>query len=252
MTADRDSARRDDAGALYRIGNCPCLAVSEPDMKLLLEAAIRDRRSGYTVAINAEKIMAYQEDPAVAEIIDQALFPYPDGAGAVIGLSFLHGATAAKVNMPILALAVANDLSAKVSIIGADKVSHAGALKEIKRRFPQLTVVESSHGYISADEIVSLICRSGADLVLLALGTPKQEIIAHQSVEGGAQCLIIGCGGALDIMSGKSRRAPDWMVHGNLEWLYRLSREPWRWRRQLKLARYFAFLGKTWLRAKWG
>ena len=251
MMPDRDSAGCDDAGALNRIGNCPCLAVSEPDMKLLVQAAIRDRRSGYTVAINAEKILAYHEDPVVADVIDQALFPYPDGAGAVIGLSFLHRATAAKVNMPILALAVANELSAKVSIIGADEVSHAGAIEEVKRRFPELVVVESSHGYISADEIVSLICRSGADLVLLALGSPKQEKIAHQSIEGGAQCLIIGCGGALDILSGKSHRAPDWMVHGNLEWLYRLSREPWRWRRQLKLTRYFAFLAKTWIRAKW-
>jgi N-acetylglucosaminyldiphosphoundecaprenol N-acetyl-beta-D-mannosaminyltransferase len=246
------STMRDDAGAIRRIGNCPCLAVNESNMKILVEAAVRERRGGYTVAINAEKIMAYHEDPAVAEVIDQALFPYPDGAGAVMGLSFLQGAAAAKVNMPILALAVANELSARVSIIGADEVSHAGAVEEVKRRFPQLIVVESSHGYISADEIVSLICRSGADLVLLALGSPKQEKIAHQAVEDGAHCLIIGCGGALDILSGKSRRAPDWMVHGNLEWLYRLSREPWRWRRQLKLTRYFAFLAKTWFGAKRG
>ena len=221
-------AESEDRGgdvAIRRIGSCPCMAVNELEMKSLVEAAIRARQSGYTVAVNAEKILAYHEDPVVANIIDDALFPYPDGAGA-------------GRRQP-----VARDRE-------ADEVSHNGAVREIKRRFSQLNLAESSHGYIPTDEIVSLIVRSEAEIVLIALGSPKQEKIASQAIRSGACCLIIGCGGALDILSGKSRRAPNWMVHGNLEWLYRLTKEPWRWRRQLKLVRFFALLGKLWLKSK--
>ena len=246
--ADISTVDTMDGGEICRIGKCPCLPVNSQDMRAFLEKAIAEGQRGYTVAINAEKVMAYHRDAAVAKVIDNALFPYPDGAGAVIGLSFLHGAASEKVDMPILALTIANELRLRVSIVGADETSNLGAIEEVRRRFPHANIVESSHGYISSEEIVSLICRSKADLVLLALGSPRQEEIADIAIGKGAPSIIIGCGGALDILSGKSRRAPDWMVHGNLEWLYRLSREPWRWRRQLKLTRYFAFLGKTWFR----
>ena len=70
------------------------------------------------------------------------------------------------------------------------------------------------------------------------MGSPRQELMAKRIIDAVPGVFIVGCGGALDILAGKLKRAPRFMVENNLEWLYRLAKEPSRWRRQLVLPRY--------------
>ena len=82
------------------------------------------------------------------------------------------------------------------------------------------------------------ISTAQADIVLVAYGAPKQDKwIDRNLVRTGAR-VAIGMGGSFDFVVGTQRRAPQWIRRLNLEWLYRLVREPWRWRRQLALPRF--------------
>ncbi len=85
-------------------------------------------------------------------------------------------------------------------------------------------------------DIAARIRSSEADVLLVAYGAPKQDKWIARNLERTGVAVAIGIGGSLDFIVGTQKRAPRWMQRVGLEWLYRLIREPWRWRRQLALA----------------
>ncbi len=189
---------------------------------------------GYCVAINAEKINRYLRDAEFRKIIDGSIFPYPDGAGATLAAKFLAKKACEKINMPVLCLDVAAETGSRVFVYGAKPEVHALAMEAIGRRFPALVVCGSEHGYVDETDAVSALRGANPDLVLIALGSPKQEeFAAKYASELGA--IFVGGGGSLDIMAGVKKRAPEFFVNNGLEWAYRLAQEPWRLKRQLGL-----------------
>lgn len=225
-----------------KIMGCPCLPIMETDIAQFFINNISNK--GYTVAINAEKILNYRSNNELKEIIDGSIFPYPDGAGAVISLKWLHGMKAEKINMPILALEHCNTNYIKTFIAGADEASHRKAITKIKNIYPNINLVGNMHGYNKEPEIIQNIIRSKPDLILLALGSPKQEILASKIVKSIDHGIVVGCGGALDIIAGKIKRAPKFWIDNNIEWVFRLFQEPWRIKRQLFLPKFFFILLK--------
>ncbi len=89
-----------------------------------------------------------------------------------------------------------------------------------------------------ADEIRD----SGAKVLFVAMGIPRQEIWIHENADRLGDLLAVGVGGAFDVVSGSLKRAPHLLQKIGLEWLYRLFQEPWRWRKDLDL---FAFVFKV-------
>mgnify|MGYP002863227362 CR=1 FL=1 len=214
---------------------CPCMALTEDQVAQQITSIVNSSESGYSVAINAEKIWEYCKGGDFKKIVDASIFPYPDGAGAVLGLKWLHGALSEKVNMPLLSLEVANDSKMRTYIIGASEVNHDLAIDNIKARYRNIQLVGNMHGYHSKERMVKGIISAKPQLILLALGSPRQEILAAELVATCNFGFFVGCGGALDILSGVTRRAPKYMVDNNLEWLYRLYKQPLRARRQIFL-----------------
>ncbi len=223
----------------YKILGCPCVALDESEaVKTIIDLVIKKER-GYTVAINAEKIWRYERDSSVRSLIDESIFPYPDGAGAVIGLRWLYGKKSEKVNMPVRALEAADHFKFRTFIVGASKANHELALKRIIDVYPNIDLVGNLHGFNSRETIVRQVLSSKPQLILIAMGSPKQEIVAREIISKLHSGIAIGCGGALDILSGNVDRAPEFMVMNNLEWLYRLWIEPERFRRQIFLPLFF-------------
>jgi N-acetylglucosaminyldiphosphoundecaprenol N-acetyl-beta-D-mannosaminyltransferase len=100
------------------------------------------------------------------------------------------------------------------------------------------TIAGSHHGYFTSSddaEIAAQIRASGANVLLVGLGSPKQELWLAQHLAATACNVGIGIGGTLDVLAGNVERAPEIWQKLGLEWFYRLVREPWRWRRQLAL-----------------
>ncbi len=234
----------------YRILGCPCVAVRDHEVASQIISFVRDKKAGYTVAINAEKIWRYKSDPELRSVIERSIFPYPDGAGAVLGLGWLHSADSDKVNMPIRALEVANCCKLKTFILGADEVNHELAVANIKAAYPNIALVGHIHGYHPKEFALKQVLACEPELILIAMGSPIQEFWAAEIVSRLRCGLAIGCGGALDILSGNVKRAPNFMIRNNLEWLHRLWKQPSRISRQLFLPlfmlqlSYFFFIKK--------
>lgn len=228
------------------IMQCPCFPVAEDTVEAHIMHFVQHDMAGYAVAINAEKILKYTSNTALKEVIDHSLYPYPDGAGAVLGLRWLYGFQSEKINMPIRALETAHNNQLKVFIVGAKPEAHEAGVKIITTRYPQIELVGNMHGYHDEADIIAAITKAQPQLILLALGSPRQEIFAHKLINTTQSGLAIGCGGALDILAGNLKRAPEFWINNNIEWLYRLIQEPWRWRRQLFLPLFMLkLLGAT-------
>jgi len=109
---------------------------------------------------------------------------------------------------------------------------------------PGLKIAGFCDGYFSEEgtpDIIERITASGADILLVALGAPKQEkwMYDNKSLLNPAVC--IGIGGSLDVLAGKVALVPDFFRNNGLEWLYRLFKEPRRLRRMLRLPKYVLF-----------
>src|SRR5204863_453675 len=88
---------------------------------------------------------------------------------------------------------------------------------------------------VEEDHIVELVRSAKAQVLLVAYGAPDQDLWIRRNLERLGVLLAVGVGGSFDYVSGRVPRAPRWMRQVGLEWLFRLVRQPWRWRRMLRL-----------------
>lgn len=210
----------------FNLSGCPIEAVNIPDAKLKLKKLYANETSGYSVAINAEKIYLYNKNVHFKNVIKNSIFPFPDGFMSVIGLRLKYSKKVEKINMPKLGLEFANEVKAKILLIGASPDVNKMATRNIKERYPNLLIEQSIDGYRDEEEIMKIINRSESKLAFLAMGSPKQEIMAKKIISSGKKIFCIGCGGAFDVMAGKVNRAPKFFIDNGLEWIYRIYKQP--------------------------
>ena len=186
----------------------------------------------HIVTADASMVMTYYEDKEFAALVEQAALITPDGAGILWACQ--------RLGTPIPAKVSGVDLSAKLVELsgqkgwrvfffgGAPGVAEAAAQK-MRARFPQACICGVRDGYYKADEenaVAEQIALTRPDIVLVAMGIPRQEkFIARQKERVGAK-VYIGVGGTLDVFSGTVKRAPVWMQRAGLEWLYRIASNP--------------------------
>jgi N-acetylglucosaminyldiphosphoundecaprenol N-acetyl-beta-D-mannosaminyltransferase len=224
----------------YNIMGASCFQViSVNDAKLYIQHLISINSGGYSTAINAEKIMMYSKDSEMKSIIDRSTLPIPDGSGAVIGFKFLYGLNCIKLNLPKIIFELANDEKYKVFILGSLEEINKKAVDELKDKYPNIDIVGRKNGYFkNDDQIITLLREKKPQIVMVALGSPKQEKFAARINKILPNILFIGCGGALDILAGEITRAPKFFQDNHIEWLYRLVLEPKRIKRQKILPIY--------------
>lgn len=200
------------------------------------------------VSFNPELVVRAQADPLAAEALLEADLCYPDGVGAVwaAGRQGAHSAPlerVAGVDLAERVLELAAEEGLSVFFLGAAPgVAEEAALQQAAR-CPRLQFAGTHHGYFfPADEpdIVRMVRASGADILLVAMGAPRQEILLHRYRHEWGAGVGLGVGGSFDVWAGTVKRAPAWTQRAKVEWLYRLASDPRRLRRQLALPRYAA------------
>ncbi|MCP9888566.1 WecB/TagA/CpsF family glycosyltransferase [Cyanobium sp. ATX 6A2] len=201
--------------------------------------ALRDRGGGQIVTLNAEMTMAARADPELGRAIAAAGLVIPDGAGVVwaLGRRGLRLRRSPGIELARCLLEHGAAQRWRVALVGASPAVMERLQSRLRDELPALEPVFSAHGYQSAETWPALEARllaSRPDLVLVALGVPRQEtwIAALPGRQGG---LWMGVGGSFDVWAGVKKRAPGWMGALHIEWLYRLVQEPRRWRRMLAL-----------------
>lgn len=206
-------------------------------LDILLNRILQGEQT-FVITANAEIIMLAQKDEDFKDIINEgAEVVLPDGAGVVLagkylGYEFSERVAGCDLVYNILPIAAANRL--KVFLFGAaEGVADAAAHKAVEIS-PLLDIVGIRNGFFGAEEeleIVEQINKSGADIVLFALGVPKQEKFINKYKKNLCAKLLMGVGGTFDVMAGNVKRAPLFMQKYHLEWLYRVYLQPSRIKR---------------------
>jgi N-acetylglucosaminyldiphosphoundecaprenol N-acetyl-beta-D-mannosaminyltransferase len=207
-------------------------------------------RTALAISFNPELVMTALEDPAAAEALRNADLSYPDGVGAVWaarrglgpgGELQPRAERVAGIDLAQRVLELAAQAGAPVYFLGAGPGVAEEAAGRQRASLPGLRVVGYRDGYFSpADEeaVVDAVRASGAAILLVAMGAPKQEILLCRHRDEWGAPVALGVGGSFDVWAGNVVRAPEWIRKAGAEWLYRLAREPKRLRRQLVLPWY--------------
>ncbi len=194
----------------------------------------------------AERALRY---PQLLGIINGCDLAVPDGVGIVKASRILGRPLREKVAGVELGMRVAEfaaNRGASLFLYGGKEGVAEDAAKNLCSKFPNLKIAGYTDGYRSDESaVLEEIRKSGADILFVCLGSPKQEmwINLHKAELPGVR-IFMGLGGSLDIYSGRARRAPRLFIRLGLEWLYRLLCEPKRIIRMTSLPRFY--LG-TWI-----
>lgn len=186
------------------------------------------------VTINPEMFAQAEKDLNFKNILDNAEMVIPDGVGVKIALK-LKGKDAQRIPGVDFAKALLKkcaELNYPVAIVGAKENVINKAVINLQNEITGLNIVFSHNGYFDDESaIYTDIKNSGAKLVLVALGSPKQEYFIYNAKNVLQPCLMVGVGGSLDVWSGTVKRAPVIFRKLGLEWLYRTVTQPERFKR---------------------
>lgn len=207
----------------------------------------REGKLRFVVTANPEIIMSAKgnsdEAAQFRDILLQADAITADGIGVIIGSKILNGKLKERVTGADLThdlISYCNEKGYRVFLFGATPENNEKAIENLKTQFP-CAKFEGQHGFVKREELEDVkihIQQFQPHLLLVGLGSPRQEIFIHNNLEQLNVPLSIGIGGMIDILSGNVARAPKVMRDMGMEWLYRLVKEPKRIKRQLILPKF--------------
>jgi N-acetylglucosaminyldiphosphoundecaprenol N-acetyl-beta-D-mannosaminyltransferase len=203
---------------------------------------IDQRKKSFIVAINPEKIMKAKEDDSLRTLLNKADYQIPDGIGVILASKLKGGSIRERVTGIDLMLAICKEAEThgkSIFLYGAAPGIADSAKVELAKQFPALRIAGTLDGYVKDETVIKeTINSANPDIIFVALGSPRQEnwILAHMNEL--APSIYQGVGGSFDVISGRIKRAPEFYQKFGMEWLYRLIKEPWRWKRQLLLPKF--------------
>lgn len=196
------------------------------------------------IAVNAEKILHATD--ASRNIINRNL-GYPDGIGAVMALKQKGVQKVVKIPGCELWLEIIKTYYKDKTfyLVGGKEETIQETVSELKRQFSSIRILNHRNGYIKSEKekqlLITDISEKKPDIVFVAMGSPKQELLMEE-MQQKHTALYQGLGGSFDVYTGNVERAPKWWVSNNLEWAYRLIKEPSRIKRQIHLVRFLYLL----------
>lgn len=205
-------------------------------------AYLNGEKTVYGVTPNAEIAYEALRDPEFRDILNGAALILPDGAGVVLGAKILKTPLKQKVagvDFAMGLLGVMEETGKRLYLLGSKPGIAELAAKKMLEKHPTLCICGTADGYFTDEaDAVRCINEARADAVFVCLGSPKQEQFMARHCDDLQVRLMLGLGGTLDSIAGTVKRAPKWMIRLQLEWLYRLIKEPRRFGRMLRLPKY--------------
>jgi N-acetylglucosaminyldiphosphoundecaprenol N-acetyl-beta-D-mannosaminyltransferase len=197
----------------------------------------------FIVTANPEIVMQAQQDDHYYDMLQRANYVIADGIGIVKAAALLNNPVPERVagfDLMIELLKVANENHYSIYMLGGeDKVLQAAAAT-ITSTYPNINIVGKHHGFFdwNSEHIQQEIKDTKPDFVFVALGLPRQEKWIGENISEFEQGTFIGVGGSFDVLAGVVKRAPQVWQTLNIEWLYRLLKQPTRWKRMLVLPKF--------------
>ena len=209
------------------------------------EKALLSGERLFTVTANPEIIMHADRDPKIKKLLlspDAEIIP--DGISVVKAMNTLGCEASERITGVDLAahlLKAAGENGKSVYLLGAKEEVVSALAEKLRAEHPDITV-NYPNGYDGdKDVIFDEIAALAPDLVLVGLGVPAQELLIYRHLPKFTRGVLVGVGGSFDVLSGSKKRAPQFFVKTNTEWLYRIAKEPQRlgrfWNNNVKFLR---------------
>lgn len=212
-----------------------------------IEGFIKSGRPHLIVTPNVFALVTAQKDKELKDIINSADLSLPDGKGLILAAKLLNLPLEERISGVDLVEEL-SQLAAKkgysVYLLGARRGVAEKAARRLQASYPGLKVGGAEDGYFTPQDepkIIEGVKKAKVDILFVALGVPRQEKWLKHYLQDLNAPVCIGVGGSFDIISGRLKRAPQWIQDWGFEWLYRLIQEPRRIGRDLALIR-FAFM----------
>ena len=203
--------------------------------EILKQNLLKEEKT-FVVTANPEAFtIATQDDDYMKMLSSQETSIVPDGiglikAGNILNYNFKERIPGVDIADELLKLA--NQYEKEVYLFGAKKEVLEQLKEKIKNQYPNLVLVGKQNGYVSNKNLVFKdIIKKEPDIVLVALGMPLQEKLIYQNLNKFKKGIFVGVGGSFDVLSGTIKRAPQLFIKLNLQWLYRIIKEPKRLKR---------------------
>ncbi len=195
---------------------------------------------------NSEILVEAVKDREFEEILNKGQLVVPDGIGVVIASRFYGTPFKERVagfDLTMRLMEIADKKGSSIYLLGGKEGVAAEAAIKLTEKYSGLKIAGTRNGYFEADsedKIIKDINNSHADILLVALGAPKQEKFIYKHRDELKVKIAIGIGGSLDIIAGRAKRAPEFFRRAGLEWFYRLIKEPKRIIRMMRLPKFIA------------
>lgn len=219
------------------VGGLPVDALTRSAALQAIDACVENGRGGFVVTPNVDHLVMASRHAELRAAYGRARLSLADGQpllwmARALGTPLPEKISGSDLLDPLMAMAA--DRGRRVFFFGSTPEVSAEAARRLVRRHPRLHVVGRDCSHWSPDSatppsaspVVRAIRESKADMVVVALGSPKQELWMARHEAELAPAVALGLGASLDFVAGAVRRAPAWMSRAGLEWLHRLAQEP--------------------------
>ena len=201
-----------------------------------LDENVRQDNNTFVITANPETLMIGTENPIFDMILkSEDTIIVPDGIGVVkaanmLGMPLKERITGVEIVQELFK--ILNEEKKSLYLLGAKREVIEQLVSKVKVDYPNINIVGYQDGYVQdKDAVFEEIVALKPDAVLVALGIPAQEILIHKYYDRFEKGIFIGVGGSFDVLSGTKKRAPEIFIKLNLEWLYRITKEPKRFKR---------------------
>lgn len=214
---------------------------STDDLLGAVADAVRVGRTTSIATVNAEYVVRAHHERQFAGLLERTSINTADGYGVVLALRRRGYAMAGRVGGSDLVWSIPKQAAAlghRIFLLGSAEGVAAETGRRLKSAYPGLMIAGTHAGTAAPEDeetIVDLIRLSKADIVFVAYGSPQQDYWIDRNLVRSGAAVGIGVGGSMDYIAGVAVRAPRWMRESGFEWLWRLIRNPRRWRRMLAL-----------------
>jgi N-acetylglucosaminyldiphosphoundecaprenol N-acetyl-beta-D-mannosaminyltransferase len=208
-----------------------------------LDQHMQRQEKAFVVTANPEIVMKTIEDEQYRNVIEKATYITADGIGVVKAAQLLNKPIPERVtgyDTMVELLKLAEQKGYSIYLLGGQQETLEKAVQNIQSAHPSINIAGSHNGFFDWDknDIQKEIAAAKPDLVFVALGVPKQENWIAGNLSQFEKGVFMGVGGSFDVIAGTVERAPEAWQKANLEWLYRLIKQPSRWKRMLALPRF--------------
>ncbi len=217
-----------------KILNCRIDLIDEQNALNEAKKALMENRNFHIITINPEMIMNSEKNPDFKELINNSDLNIPDGVGVKIALKIksINQNQIRGVDFSRKLIELASKDNLRLGFLGAKEEVIQKAKENFLKKYPNLNFVYTRNGYFkNDDEIINEIVEKNPQILLVGLGSPKQEEIIVKLKNKLKSCVLIGVGGSFDVFSGLTKEAPVIYRKMGIEWLYRTILQPERFKR---------------------